>query len=220
MGMKLRDWFQEEANEEKLKKLFYNMSSTMKYIHSYDYYIRSFNPSEIEVNNLETLSPIQYNQLSKMNEDDDQDIINRDIFILALMQVGVYTNTLDTLNAEFVKENFNDFEIFLPEDDVPYLRGVIQRNSPVYYSDFVNENNKRKIQDLEKEAGVSIGNSGGMGIQKTKSTQVGTAMADKETSKLYSGLEDKQGAFTSFLILPLAMIWLGLVILLITTFII
>lgn len=220
MGIRLRDWFRQEANEEQLKKVFYNMSSTMKYIHSFDYYISNFNPSEIEINNLETLSPIQYNQLNKMNDDDDQDIINRDIFVLALMQVGVYTNTLDTLNAQFVKENFSEFEIFLPEDDVPYLRGVIQRNSPVYYCDFVNEKNKREIEKLEMESGVSMGEVGGMGIQKKKTTAIGTAMADKETAKLYSGLEEKQAAFTNFLILPLAMIWLGLVVLLITTFII
>ena len=220
MGIKLRDWFQQETNEEKLKKAFYNMSSTMKYIHSYDYYISNFNLSEIEINNPETLSPIQYNQLNKMNEDDDQDIINRNIFILALMQVGVYTNTLNTLNAQFVKENFSEFEMFLPEDDIPYLRGVIQRNSPVYYCDFVDEKNKREIEKLEQEANLSSKETGGMGIQKKKATSIGTAMADKETAKLYSSLEEKQAAFTNFLILPLAMIWLGLLLLLITTFII
>ena len=218
MGIKLRDWFRQETNEEQLKKLFYNMSSTMKYIHSYDYYISNFNPSEIEINNLEKLSPIQYNQLNKMSEEDDQSIIQRDIFVLALMQVGVYTNTLENINAQFIKENFNEFEVFLPEDDVPYLRGVIQRNSPVYYCDFINEKNNREIEKLEKEAGVSVGENGGMGIQKKKATAIGTAMADKETAKLYSGLEEKQAAFTSFLILPLAMIWLGLLLLIITTF--
>lgn len=220
MGIKLRDWFRQETNEEQLKKLFYNMSSTMKYIHSYDYYISNFNPSEIEINNLEKLSPIQYNQLNKMSEEDDQSIIQRDIFVLALMQVGVYTNTLENINAQFVKENFNEFEVFLPEDDVPYLRGVIQRNSPVYYCDYINEKNNREVERLEKEAGVLVGENGGMGIQKKKATAIGTAMADKETAKLYSSLEEKQAAFTSFLILPLAMIWLGLLLLIITTFLI
>lgn len=218
MGMKLRDWFRQETKEEQLRKMFYNMSSTMKYIHSYDYYISSFNLSEIEINNLETLSPIQYNQLNKMSEEDDSKIINHNIFVLALMQVGAYTNTLDTLNSQFVKENFNEFEIFLPESDIPYLRGVIQRNSPVYYCDYIDEKNKRDIQKLEAEMGSSTTLEGGR--QKNKATSVGAAMADKDTSKLYNVLEDKQAAFTSFLILPLSMIWLGLLLLLITTFII
>ena len=79
--MKLRDWFRQETKEEQLRKMFYNMSSTMKYIHSYDYYISSFNLSEIEINNLETLSPIQYNQLNKMSEEDDSKLINHNIFV-------------------------------------------------------------------------------------------------------------------------------------------
>lgn len=218
MGMKLRDWFRQETKEEQLRKMFYNMSSTMKYIHSYDYYISSFNLSEIEINNLENLSPIQYNQLNKMSEEDDSKLINHNIFVLALMQVGAYTNTLDTLNAQFVKENFNEFEIFLPESDIPYLRGVIQRNSPVYYCDYIDEKSKRDIEKLEAETGGPTTLEGGR--QKNKATSIGTAMADKETSKLYNVLEDKQAAFASFLILPLSMIWLGLLLLLITTFII
>ena len=218
MGMKLRDWFRQETKEEQLRKMFYNMSSTMKYIHSYDYYISSFNLSEIEINNLETLSPIQYNQLNKMSEEDDSKLINHNIFVLALMQVGAYTNNLDTLNAQFVKENFNEFEMFLPESDIPYLRGVIQRNSPVYYCDYIDEKNKREIEKLEAETGGPTTLEAGR--QKSKATAVGTAMADKDTAKLYSNLEDKQAAFTSFLILPLSMIWLGLLLLLITTFII
>lgn len=218
MGMKLRDWLKYESNEEQMQKLFYNMSTTMKYIHSYDYYINNFNPSEIEINNSQTLSPIQFNQLNKMENDDDADLINKNIYILALMQVGVYTHTLDTLNAQFVKNNFQEFEVFLPEDDVAYLRGVIQRNMPVYYCDYVNENNKKKIENLEQEAGIDQGVSKGVGIQKTKATSIGVAFADKDTKKLYSVLDDKQAAFTGFLILPLVMILLGMIILLITLF--
>lgn len=219
MGMKLRDWFQQETQEEQLRKMFYNMSSTMKYIHSYDYYISSFNLSEIEINNLENLSPIQYNLLNKMNDEDDQDIIRHNIFVLALMQVGAYTNTLDTLNAQFVKENFSEFEIFLPESDIPYLRGVIQRDSPVYYCDFIDEKNKREIEKLEAESGTSISETGALGLQKKKATAIGTAMADKETAKLYSSLEEKQAAFTNFLILPVAMILLGVLLSFIAMFI-
>ena len=211
MGMKIRDWFRSEKNDEKMHKLFYNMSTTMKYIHSYDYYISSFNLSEIEINNPESLTPIQYNHVEKLEENESQEKINRNIYVLALMQVGAYTNTLDNLNEKFVKEHFNEFEMFLPEDTVPYLRGVIQRNSPVYYCDYVNERNKREVEKLENEIGEKDGSGNGLGMRQVKASSVGMAYADKETQKLYSSLDEKQAAFTGFLILPLIMILIGIV---------
>lgn len=207
MGIKVRDWFSYETNEEQLHKLFYNMSVTMKYIHSYDYYISSFNLSEIEIVNPDTLTPIKYNCLDKLEVDDDFEKINRNIYLLALLQVGVYTNTLNNLNEKFIKENFNEFENFLPEKDVSYLRGVIQYNRPVYYCDYVNEKNKREIEALEKEAGVDGSNA--IGMKKVKSTSIGVAYADESTQSLYSSLDEKQSAFVTFLILPILMVMLG-----------
>lgn len=210
MDVRVRDFLKYEASDEQYKKLFYNMSTTMKYIHESDYYIRSFNLSEIEIKNVETLTPIQFNKLEKL-EEDNQEEINKNIYILALLMVGVYSNTLDNFNAQFVKDNFNEFELFLPEDDVSYLRGVIQRNSPVYYCDYVVARNQRELEKLEHEVGGMDTTVGG--ITKSKSTAIGRAMADRETEKLYSGLlsSDKQAAFTSFLILPLTMILLGII---------
>ncbi len=211
MSVTIKNYLKQTIDEETRRKLFYNMSATMKYIHSYDYYISNFNPAEIEIKNIETLSPIQYNYISKMEEENEK-LIQQNIEMLALMQVGIYTNTLEYLKASnivYIKEHFQEFEQFLPEVDVPYLRGVIQRNSPVYYCDFVKEKNKREITKLEEATGVSSNNTKGIGIQKVKATEVGTALADKETEKLYSNLDDKQAAFTNFLILPIAMILLG-----------
>ena len=218
MGVNVRDWLQYNTNEEQVRKLFYNMSTTMKYIHSYNYYISSFNLSEIEIKNTDTLTPIQYNYVNKMSNDDDSEIIKQNIFFLALLQVAVYTNTVDTINANFLKENFRDFEMFLPEIDVAYLRGVIQRYSPVYYCDYVTEKNKKELEKLENELGQVNTVNEGIGIQKSKATLIGTAFADKETQKLYSSLEDKQAAFTSFMILPIIMILLGFIMIFVIIF--
>lgn len=215
MDVRVKDFLKYEAGEEKYKKLFYNMSTTMKYIHESDYYIRSFDLSEIEIKNIETLTPIQYNKIEKLEENSSNEI-NNNIYLLALLMIGVYSNTLENFNAQFVKENFNEFELFLPEDDVPYLRGVIQRNSPVYYCDYVVARNQKELEKLEKEVGGMDTAVGGM--TKSKSTAVGRAMADRETEKLYNGIlsSDRQAAFTSFLILPLTMILLGIIFSIIT----
>lgn len=210
MDVKVRDFLKYESSEEKYKKLFYNMSITMKYIHESGYCIRNFNLSNIEIKNIETLTPIQFNKIDQLDDNSKEEISNN-IYLLALLMVGVYSNTLENFNAQFVKENFNEFELFLPPDDVPYLRGVIQRNSPVYYCDYVVARNQKDIEKLNQEVNGIDSTVGG--VKKTKSTSVGRAMADRETEKLYSGLlsNDRQAAFTSFLILPLTMILLGIV---------
>lgn len=211
MGTSVKDFLQYEANDEQLSKLFYNMSVAMKYVHHYDYYIDNFDLSSITIENSDDLNPIRYQNIRKMPTKSADELITENIFVLALLQIGVYTGTINYLNSKFIQENFKEFENFLPSDDLPYLRGVIERRSPVYYSDYVNEKNKREIEKLESETGINSINSEGKGISKKKATEIGSAFADKETQKLYGNLDEKQAAFTTFLILPLAMILLGIV---------
>lgn len=220
MKTTLREWVQYDSNEKELRKLFYNMSTTMKYIHSYDYYISSFNLRNIEILNPEKLSPIQYNYINKMPSYDNGETIEENIYNLVFMQIGIYTNTLDNLRPQFLKENFNLFEQFLPEEDIPYFKGVILRRSPVYYCDYVDEKNKREVEKLAEESDLSNNDNGLVkGIQKVKSTQIGIAYADKETQELYSDLADRQqAAFASFLIIPLLLILLGLILSIVVLF--
>ena len=63
---------------------------------------------------------------------------------------------------------------------------------------------------IQKEIGNDSSAIGG--IQMKKATSIGSAFADKDTKNLYRDLDDsKQSAFVSFLILPVAMIILGIV---------
>lgn len=209
MGSSVRDFVKYESNDDNMPKLFYNMSATMKYIHKHDYYIKSFNLSDINIIDTENLSPIQYEKIEKIEEEKEK-IINSNIHTLALLQLGAYSKTLDHFNVNFAEKNFEEFELFIPENDIPYLKGTIQRNSPVYYCDFVDARNKREMEKIETVTGKTSSFDGGRQI--SKSTAVGRAMTDKETEKLYkNSLEDRQAAFTTFLILPLTMILLGIV---------
>lgn len=212
MGIKLKEWYKYNSDEDKMKKLFFNMSSTMKYIHSYDYCVKSFNLNDIEILNSEKLSPIQYNTVVKIPVDDEGEVIHEDIYNLAFMQIGIYTNTLDNLKPQFLKDNFDSFATFLPEDDVPYYKGIIERGASVYYCDYVNERTRREVAKLQSDVGELSKNNGGRGIQKRKTTDIGVAYADRDTKNLYNNLDDsRQAAFTNFLILPIAMIMLGIV---------
>lgn len=215
MGYSVKEWLKYDGHDEELPKLFYNMSATLKYIHSNDYYIRDFNISDININNEETLSPIEYKNIEKMETIEDKEKIPENIHTLALLQLAAYSKTLAYFNPTFAEQNFQEFELFIPEEDIPYLRGAIQRRSPVYYCDFVNARNQREIERLEKETGGVDSSIGGM--SKSKSTAIGRAMTDKETERLYKNtFTDGQSGLTTFLILPLTMILLGVILSILT----
>ena len=82
-------------------------------------------------------------------------MIKEDIYRSSVIQIGLYTNSLNHLNPEFLKENFDAFSQFIPSDDVPYYRGVIQRGASVYYCEYALEKSKRDMEDLEKQLGES-----------------------------------------------------------------
>lgn len=208
MGVKLKKWLEYNHDDEKTQTVFYNMSKTMKYIHEKDFCIKTFNLNEIEILNIEKLSPIQYNTVVKMPEEESSEIRHEDIYNLAFMQIGISTDMLDYLKPEFLKENFDSFVPLLPEEDVPYFKGIVTRGASVYYSDYIDEKNKREVARVQQE---SANSSKSNGLQKSKATAAGRALADKDTKKLYSPIEQKEGAYVSFLIFPIIMVLLGMI---------
>lgn len=206
--MDLKEYYETQPSAEDMQRLYYNMSTAMKYVHEHDYCIKSFNLSDIEVLDVEKKGPIRYKTVVKMPITEENQLINEDIYNIAFIQIGIYSGTLNYLKPKFLKENFNMFAEFLPQDDIPYFRGVVERGASVYYCDFVAERTRREVETLQKE----VGEGSAMGIQKKKATSIGSAFADKDTRNLYRDLDDaKQSAFVSFLILPIAMIVLGIV---------
>lgn len=215
-NIKLGDWLRYNHSDEELRKLFYNMSMNIKYIHDRDYYVKTFNLNEIEIVNPETLNPIQYNTIVRLNNSYNDEIKREDIYNLAFLQIGIYTEMLNVLRPEFLKENFDSFIPLLPEEDVAYYRGIVTRGARVYYSDYIDEKNKREIQSLQTATEGSsriAGNSNSK--QFVKSTSAGKLYAsqlERETRNLYSDIDNrKDAAFISFLLFPILLITLGLV---------
>ena len=91
-------------------------------------------------------------ELSK-DSDIAKEMIREDIFRSSVIQIGLYTNSLNHLNPGFLKENFDSFAEFLPAGDVPYYRGIIQRGASVYYCEIMLEKDKRDLEDLRKQFG-------------------------------------------------------------------
>lgn len=151
----LLEWISEHHNEEDMREVFLNMDIALKYIHDHDYCVQTFHPSRIMVlNNMP--NHIQFSNIMPIDHDSitRREMIKEDIFKSSLIQIALYTNTLKYLSpsfANFLKEKFDDFSKFIPEGDVSYYRGVIQRGAAVYFSEFAVEKARRDFEQLEKQ---------------------------------------------------------------------
>lgn len=208
MGIKLKEWVKFSHSDEEMTKLFYNMSKTMKYIHTHDHYIKTFNLGEIEILDNKKLAPIQYNTVSKAPKEYLDEIQREDIYNLAFMQIGLYTETLNNLRPQFLKDEFERFTPLLPENDIAYFRGIVTHGARVYYCDYIDEKSRREMVKM----GDSISNDGTQyGFQKTKATASGKNYFDKDIRNLYSDINKTDAAFVSFLAFPLLVLALGLI---------
>ncbi len=213
----LRDWLIDYYDKDNLSMLFANMDSAMKYIHNKGYCIRSFNPRDIEILN-NSLGQIRFNSLMTMPNDfaARKTVVREDIGKSVFLQIGIYARCLNTLKPSFLKKNFNEFTTFLPEDIVPYYRGVVERDASVYLGDYLKEKRKRDLESLEKEVGDSTGSLSG-DKRLVKSNSAGAlleydSMNTKVNDSIYkqlSGISD--AAFISFLMVPTLVAILGLI---------
>ncbi len=205
----LDNWLLGHNDDEELRSLFLNMDRTLKYIHEHGYCIEVFYPSEIQILNNQ-LDHIQFNKLLELssNPTKRRKMIQEDIYHSALVQIGIYSNSLKYLNPDFIKDNFDSFAQFIPKGDVPYYRGVIQRGASVYFCEYAMEKRNRDLNELEKQ----IGEKDGTSLQYKKSNDKQALTNDEVNDIIYrqiNGLSDK--AFINTLILPTIILFILLI---------
>ena len=196
----LFEYVSEHHNEEDMRDVFLNMDIAMKYIHEHGYCIEIFYPNKIEVLQ-EMPDHIQFDNLMELSKDPvrRKKMIQEDIFNSAFLQIAFYTNTIKSLTPEFLKENFDEVCRFVPEGDVPYYRGVVQRGAMVYFSEYALEKMNRDLEKLERELGE---NTDPESISNEKIT-LDELDNDKINDKIYhqiNGLRDV--AFVNRLVIP------------------
>ena len=196
----LSEWISNHHSEDELRSIFLNMDRALKYIHEHEYCIDVFYPTEIYVlNNNDNY--IQFRKLVELSKDGNiaREMIKEDIFRSALIQIGIYTNSLNYINPNFVKENFDSFSQFMPNSDVPYYRGVIQRGASVYYCEYIEEKSKKDIEDLERELG-----------EKEKPAEIArtTDITNKKVNDLiYRQINGiSEAAFTNIALIPIVIL--------------
>ena len=151
-------WIRMHPSEEEIREVFLNMDIALKYIHDHGYCIYVFHPSEIEV--LEnSVDHINFRKLMELPKDaiKAKAIKKDDIFNSSLIQLsfycGVNSEKMIYFTPEFVREHFEELIQFLPNGDVPYYRGVVQRGASVYFCEYALEKRNRDLIELEKQFG-------------------------------------------------------------------
>ena len=190
--MKLRDYLSNVSSEELTERLIY-LDKAIKELHSNGYYVVS-DLADIEIINDEVTLESFKDKIDYIDSGINENGKNKDILELCSIGICAY-NKLSVLHTskEFIEYVIDNVEMFLEHGNMPniiqeYYIDVFNRGHVNYLNNFIEKN-------MDKE-GSSRSNSIGA---YTKSTAVGRALSEKETS-----------AFASVLILPalLALIYI------------
>lgn len=213
--IKLYEWFKEPHSDEEKRNLFLYMDFAMKYVHDRGYCIATFNPNEIEILN-NSIKQVKFNYLYKMPEDDipyQEKLKNEDIFNSSTVQILLYSKLPMMINVDYLKEHFDEFTTFLPEKDVPYYRGVIERGASVYFAEYELERVKRENDTLEKELNELEGKRDYNTTLYNKNNDLSKMFTnDKINNSIYKKINYiQESAFINVLLYPTIAIVLALV---------
>ena len=188
----LLEYLQEHPSEDEVREVFINMDIALKYIHEHNYCIDVFHPSKIEV--LEGKpNHIQFDFLVELPKEPSKrkKYIQTDIFNSAFIQIAYYSHIGNYLQPDFLKEHFDEIAIFLPQEDVAYYRGVIERDANVYFSEYAFEKRNRDLMQLNQELGNNV-------KEKAMDEMFSN---DKINDKIYKQINSDR-AFINLLLIP------------------
>ena len=219
-SVSMNEWLSQHHSEDDLRSLFLNMDIALKYIHDHGYCIEVFWPTEIKILNND-IKEIQFNKLVELSSDFGlrKEMIKEDIFRSSFIQIGIYTNTLNTLKPDFLKENFDSFSQFIPAGDIPYYRGVVQRGASVYFCEYAMEKRNRDLEDLEAQLAAEGGEANDKSLVKSSGNiaGVGSINNDSINDKIYRQINGmSEVAFVNILIIPTIILCMLLIFTLLT----
>ena len=210
----LDSWIKSFRDEEEMREIFLNMDRAMKYLHDRGYCVKSFDPRNIYILN-NALDQIKLD-IIPLPEDYalKKQYIKEDIYNSSFIQIGLYSKCLPYLKKDFLKSNFDRFSEFLPEGDIPYYRGVIDRGASVYFCEYAMEKANRDLANLEKEL---AGEGMGLSVPKPKNAMGDVNVNTRINDGIYKQLSGKrEAAFVSLLLFPTALLVVGVIIALIS----
>lgn len=201
MKLSLTDYMSSYHDFKDYQQTFYVMDKTLKYIHENNYKVYSFNPDNIFLlnNSDNKTTAVSYQNVVSIG-DKPVDEVHQDMFNLALLEVSIYTSTYPYLKADFLRENFKEISMLLPNEDISYYRRNLLEKNYFYYSDYCDARNKNDIEKINK----SLEAEGGRSRSMVKSTPYGA---------IYQEIaDDNSKAFVTRFILPFIIFSLSLLI--------
>lgn len=184
------------------KNLFNRMDLSMKRLHQSGKYITSFHVDDIFIFD----QGIYYAKTSKLYLDDRDYMIHRNIIYLSCLAVGVYGDCLGYIHPDYmsnIRANFSSFSMFIPEDVVPYYKGIIERDSNVYLSDYIKARVERDIDRDRNLLGQGETASNHKGISTySKSTFAGRMLTD----------DSNKAAFIQLILFPVIIFLMAILI--------
>ena len=201
MKLSLTDYMSSYHDFKDYQQTFYVMDKTLKYIHENNYKVYSFNPDNIFLlnNSDNKTTAVSYQNVVSIG-DKPVDEVHQDMFNLALLEVSIYTSTYPYLKADFLRENFKEISMLLPNEDISYYRRNLLEKNYFYYSDYCDARNKNDIEKINK----SLEAEGGRSRSMVKSTPYGA---------IYQEIaDDNSKAFVTRCILPFIIFSLSLLI--------
>ena len=134
------------------------MDKKMKMYHEHNYVITSFDINktyiyEAKDSNGNLIFDADYSEYAPIGKSSFTPKDN--VFYLSCLAVGIYNNCLSYINPaepKFLKENFNLFAENMPQEVVPYYRGIIERGFSVYLNEFNDSKNEQEIAKMQEEA--------------------------------------------------------------------
>ena len=197
----LSDWFLEEKDDETKRELFVGISDAQKNLDG-------------------DFRKVQFGKIISLPEDLEEKrfAVSNEIFILALMQIGVYSDCLSNITANRVKDNFDMFVPFLPVEDISYYKSVIKDHFEgqarcVYFCYFARELYRRGTQNTNAENGQSVSDS--RVLTKKNGNKLVEVLDEFKPSDINS---NNNAAFINFIILPLGVIIAGIALTIISWF--
>lgn len=210
MEESLVEWYNRYPKMDDVTNKFILMDRTLKYIHENGYYVTNFNPKNIMIGLNSSDNYIVYKNISPMSSD-AKNLEASNIYNLAFLELSIYANmleTIDYLKPQFVKEHFNEFKVFLPEDLANYYQRVLVSNGGGYLSDYVNSKNERLINDT---AGA-LGNSSNRKLVKSNGHYQSDDSKQLVPLEMFDKNNNNIGAFVSSFLLTFIVIALTLLI--------
>lgn len=210
-AISLSSWVSSFRDDEEMREIFLNMDRAMKYLHERGYCIKTFDPRKIMILN-NSLNQIKFDTMEMpRNQMEQRKIVKEDIYNSSFVQIGLYSNCLQYLQRDFLKSNFDSFSQFIPEGDIPYYRGVIDRGASVYFCEYAMEKVNRDLASLEAELNSQSGikNQSKPSGKKYDDSGINDSINDRIYKEISKGR--REAAFVSFLLFPTAILVLGVV---------